>query len=135
MFHTSFLFFICWIKFWGVRTFQNLNLKLKIYHYLSGNTVYDPLWRIRSSHSQVLKRQQLNFFSIFFHRKTPEQQSHYNKISYLKPAILLKKRLQHRCFTVLFSEFFKTATFNNISRWLLMLPLIKISKLNETIAI
>ena len=121
MFHTSFLFFICWIKFWGVRTFQNLNLKLKIYHYLSGNTVYDPLWRIRSSHSQVLKRQQLNFFSIFFHRKTPEQESH-NKISYLKPAILFKKRLRHRCFTVSFSEFFRTATFNNISGWLLLVP-------------
>ena len=34
MFHTSFLFFICGIKFWGVRTFQNLDLKLQIYHYL-----------------------------------------------------------------------------------------------------
>ena len=28
------------------------------------------------------------FFKI--HRKTPEQESHYNKISYLKPAILLR---------------------------------------------
>ena len=34
MFHTSFLFFICWIKFWGVRTFQNFDLKLQINHYL-----------------------------------------------------------------------------------------------------
>ena len=53
------------------------------------------------------------FFKI--HRKTPEQESHFNKISYLKPAILLKKRLQHRCFTVSFSKFFRTATFNNIT--------------------
>ena len=53
------------------------------------------------------------FFKI--HRKTPEQESHYNKISYLQPAILLKRRLQHRCFTVSFLKFFRTATFNNIS--------------------
>ena len=101
-------FLVFHMLFWGVRTFQN--------------TVYDPLWRIKSSHSQVLKRQQLNFFSNCFHRKTPEQESHYNKLSYLKPAILLKKRLQHRCFTVSFSEFFRTATFNNISGWLLLVP-------------
>ena len=37
------------------------------------------------------------FFKI--HKKIPEQESHFNKLSYLKPAILLKKRLQ-RCFTV-----------------------------------
>ena len=38
MFDTSFyqvlLSLIRWIKFWGVRTFQNLDLKLPIYHYL-----------------------------------------------------------------------------------------------------
>ena len=87
----------------------------------------------------MLKRQQLNFFSIFFHRKTPEQQSHYNKISYLKPAILLKKRLQHRCFTVSFSEFCRTATLLITSQgdyfWfhaslrITMLSLIKICKI------
>ena len=64
--------------------------------------------------SKVLKKQLLNiFFKI--HRKTPEQESHFNEISYLKPAILLKKRLQYRCFTVSFSKFFRTATFSNIS--------------------
>ena len=68
------------------------------------------------------------FFKI--HRKTPEQESHFNKISYLKPAILLKKRLQHRCFTVSFSKFFRTPTFNNIS----MLSLIKISKLKRLLS-
>ena len=29
------------------------------------------------------------FFKI--HRKTPDQESHFNEISYLKPAILLKQ--------------------------------------------
>ena len=54
-------------------------------------------------------------FFLKIPRKTPEQESHCNKISYLKLAILLKKRLQHRCFIVSFSEFFGTVTFNNIS--------------------
>ena len=49
------------------------------------------------------------FFKI--QRKTSEQESHYNKISYLQPAILLKRRFRHRCFTVSFSKFFRTATF------------------------
>ena len=49
------------------------------------------------------------------HRNSPEQESHSNKPSYLKPAILLKKRLQQICFTVLFWKCFRTATFNNIS--------------------
>ena len=34
MFQTSFLFFISWIKFWGLRTIQNVDLNLHIYHYL-----------------------------------------------------------------------------------------------------
>ena len=33
------------------------------------------------------------FFFFKIHRKTPEQESHFNKPSYLKPAILLKKRV------------------------------------------
>ena len=37
-----------------------------------------------------VKKRAAEFFLKFFHRKTPEQESHYNKISYLKPAILLR---------------------------------------------
>ena len=119
MFHTSFLlFFICWVR--GMRTFQNLDLliysSLKYWRY--------SLWSIMKNQKQPFTRVKKTAAEFFFkiHRKTPEQESHYNKISYLKPAILLKKRLQHRCFTVLFSEFFRTATFNNISGWLLLVP-------------
>ena len=46
----------------------------------------------------IMKNQkQPIFFKI--HKKIPEQESHFNKLSYLKAAILLKKRLQ-QCFTV-----------------------------------
>ena len=59
-----------------------------------------------------------SFFNI--HKKTLEQEYYFNEISYLKYEILLKKKLQHRGFTVSFSKFFKAATFNNISGWLLL---------------
>ena len=44
-----------------------------------------------------------NFFKI--HRKTPVQESPFDKLAYHKPAILLKKRLQHRYFAVSFFNF------------------------------
>ena len=53
------------------------------------------------------------FFKIY--SKILEQESHFNKLSYLKRVIVLKKRLQHRYFTVSLSKYFRTAAFNNIS--------------------
>ena len=37
--------------------------------------------------------------------------SHFNKVAGLQPTNLLKKRLQHKCFPVNFSELIKTAFF------------------------
>ena len=54
--------------------------------------------------------------SLNIQRQTPVQEFHFNKLAYLKPETLLKKRLQHRCFAVSFSKFFWTAIFNCISR-------------------
>ena len=146
MFHTSFLFFICWIKFWGVRTFQNFDLKFQIYHNLF---IYLFIFKILEIQFTINYENQKQPFTkatktaadFFFkiHSKTPEQESHKN--SYLKHAILLKKRLQHRYITVSFSKFFRTATFNSISWWIFwfhassrisMLSLTKSSKLNKT---
>ena len=42
------------------------------------------------------------------HRKTPVPKSLFNKIGGLRPAILLKKRLWHKCFPVNFSNFLRT---------------------------
>ena len=42
-------------------------------------------------------------------------QSLFNDVKGLNPAILLKKRLQHKCFPVNFSEFFKTLFGQNTS--------------------
>ena len=123
------LFFIFWIMFRGVGTFQNFDLKLQSYHYLFTYLFIFEILEIQfmvhyeeseAAIHKCYKDSSWIFFKI--HRKTPEQKSYFKKISYLKPAILLKKRLQHRCFTVSFSEFFRTATFDNISGWLLLVP-------------
>ena len=55
------------------------------------------------------------FFFFKIDRKAQEHESHFDEISCLKPAIQLKRRLQYRCFTVSFSKFFRTVTFNDIS--------------------
>ena len=44
----------------------------------------------------------------------------FNKVSGLSPAILLKKTLQHRCFTVNFAKYFRTPIFKNICKRLLL---------------
>ena len=50
----------------------------------------------------VLKK----FYEI--HLKAPVLESLFNKVSGLRPAILLKEKLQHRCFQVNFAKFIIT---------------------------
>ena len=45
------------------------------------------------------------------HKKTPLPESLFNKVSGLRPATVLKKRLWHRCFPVNFAKFLKTPFF------------------------
>ena len=44
----------------------------------------------------------------------------FNKVAGLRPATLLKKRLQHRCFPVKFAKFLRTPFFTEYLRWLLL---------------
>ena len=44
----------------------------------------------------------------------------FNKVSCLRPATLLKKRLQHRCFPVNFAKFLRPPFFTEHLRWLLL---------------
>ena len=47
----------------------------------------------------------------------------FNKVAGLKAAILLKKRLWHKCFPVNFAKFLRTPVFTEHLRWLpLFLP-------------
>ena len=54
------------------------------------------------------------------HRKSPGLECLFNKVSGLRPATLLKNRLQHRCFHVNFVKFFRIPFLQNISRRLLL---------------
>ena len=49
------------------------------------------------------------------HLKTPVLESLFNRVSGLRPAALLKKRLQHRCFLVNFVKFLRTPFLQNTS--------------------
>ena len=44
----------------------------------------------------------------------------FNKVSRLRPATLLKKRLQQRCFPVNFVKFLRIRFWKSTSRWLLV---------------
>ena len=46
----------------------------------------------------------------------------------LRPATLLKKRLQHRCFPVNIAKFLRTPTLKNICKRLLLSIRLKLSK-------
>ena len=54
------------------------------------------------------------------YRKHLYQSLFFNKVASLRPAILLKKRLWHRCFPVNFAKFLITPFSQNTSRRLLL---------------
>ena len=66
--------------------------------------------KIRRSYSQVLKKQLPKTFSKIY-RKAPEQESHFNKISYLKPASLLKKETPTQMFYIVLFKIFQDSYF------------------------
>ena len=56
----------------------------------------------------------LENFTIF---KTPKLESLFNKNAGLKTCNLIKKSLQHRCFSVKFAKFLRTPYFTEHIRW------------------
>ena len=57
------------------------------------------------------------------HRKTPAPESFLKKVSALRPATLLKKRLWNRCFPGNFVRFLRTTFFQNTAGRLLLIKL------------
>ena len=51
------------------------------------------------------------------------QRLFFNKVAGLRPAILLKKKLWHRCFPVNFSKFLRSPFFIEHLQWLLLIRL------------
>ena len=52
----------------------------------------------------------------------------FNKVADLRPAILLKKRLWHRCFVVNFAKFLRTPFFIEYLWWLLLWIMVRVPK-------
>ena len=74
----------------------------------------------RSSHQRCsLKKVFLKNFSKFLGKHLCWS-LFFNKVSGQRPATLLKKRLQQRCFPVNFMKFLKTPFWQNTSWWLLL---------------
>ena len=67
---------------------------------------------------------QAHFFKFSFWKKHLCQSLFFDKVAGLRPAILLKKRLRYRCFSVNFVKFPRTPFLqNNSGRLLLKLPM------------
>ena len=77
----------------------------------------------RSSH------QRCSFKKVFLKNFTKFSGKHlcwslfFNKVSGMRPATLLKKRLQQSCFPVNFVKFLRTPFLQNTSRQLLLFPI------------
>ena len=74
----------------------------------------------RSSRPEVFCKKVFLRNFVKFTGKHPCQSLFFNKVAGLRPAILLKKRLWHRCFPVNFVKFLRIPFFTEQLRWLLL---------------
>ena len=76
--------------------------------------------KIRSSRPKVFcKKGVLKNFAEFIGKHLC-QSFFFNKVAALRPAILLKKKLRHRCFPVSFEKFIRDSFFIEHVWWLLL---------------
>ena len=59
-----------------------------------------------------------------FHRKTSVLEYLFNEVAGLKAYNAIKKRLQHRCFSVKFAKFLRAPILKNICERLLLLSML-----------
>ena len=104
-------------KFW-VQSIFNYNLQQNL-RFLQLSSRYYLLRQKQPPEVFCKHRCSQKFLKI--HRKTPVLESLFNKASGLWPAILFKKRLQHRCFPVNFVKFLRTSFYIEHLWWLLSL--------------
>ena len=77
-------------------------------------------WMFRSNHQRCSVRKCVLGNFTTFTGKHLCQGLFFNKVAGLRPAILLKKRLWHRCFSMNFAKVLRTPFSQNISGWLLL---------------
>ena len=84
------------------------------------DTIFCTNWSIyRSSHSEVFCKKGVLWSFTKFTGKHLCQSFFFNKITGLRPAVLLKKKRWHRCCPVNFVKLLRTPFFTKHLRWLL----------------
>ena len=81
--------------------------------------IFRSLSNVRSSRLEMLCRKGVLRNFAKFTQKRLFQSLFFSKVTGLKPATLLKKRLWHRSFPVNFAKFLKTPFFTEHFGWLL----------------
>ena len=74
---------------------------------------------VRSSHRRCSIKKVFLEFSLYSQENTCVE-SCFNKVAGLKACDFIKKRLQHRCFSVNIARFIRKPILKNISEWLLL---------------
>ena len=77
-------------------------------------------WRLPEASTRGVLWKKVFLEILQIHRKTSVPESFYNKVTALRPAILLKERLRHRCFPVNFAKFLRTPFWRKASGRLLL---------------
>ena len=91
----------------------------------SHQVLFESLFRSRHRRCSVRKGVLRNFAK--FTGKHLCQSHFFKKVVGLRPATLLKRRLWHRCFPVIFANFLRTPFLQNTSGRLLLIIYISIS--------
>ena len=124
-------YFVCLWTFRNVLNLSKFNTKLRIFFSLASliisNLVYPLSWFqiyvyvvFRNSHQGCPIRKSVHRNFTKFIGKHLYQSLFFNKVSDLRPATLLKKRLWHRCFPVNLAKFLRKPFLQDTSGRLLL---------------
>ena len=100
---TRYYIIITNLVFWIVKIHELKENKKKTWN----NVISFPFHKQKQLFADVLQNRCLWKFPNI-HRKSHVSESLFNKVTALRPATLLKKWLQHRCFPVNFATFLRT---------------------------
>ena len=100
-------------KLYGWWWCSELNYLIELFHWNSPSSYY-------CVSGAVVRRCSVKKVFLEISQNSQKSRLFFNKVARLRPATLLKKSLWHRCFSVNFAKFLRTAFFAEHLRWLLL---------------
>ena len=100
-------------KLYGWLWCTELNYLIELFHRNSPSSYY-------CVSGAVVRRCSVKKVFLAISQNSQKNRLFFNKVARLRPATLLKKSLWHRCFSVNFAKFLRTAFFAEHLRWLLL---------------